>query len=167
MLGPLLLCLGMSSHLGKVDFPVTCSPEARIEFNHAVALLHHMTYPQAREAFQNVAAIDPNCAMAHWGIAMTLFQPLWPTRPGPAALQQGWQAVEKAKALHAPTEREQLFIAAVEAFFLDPTSNDYWLRIRRWESGRWEYPPSGSSSYVPDSWQRQGNGYVYVRGHWQ
>jgi tetratricopeptide (TPR) repeat protein len=119
--------------LGAISFPVTCSAPAQTEFNRAVALLHHMTYPQARGAFQHVAAIDPHCAMAHWGIAMTLFQPLWPTRPGPAALQQGWQAVEKAKALQPPTEREQLFVAAAEAFFLDPTSSDYWLRIRRWE----------------------------------
>jgi tetratricopeptide (TPR) repeat protein len=133
MLGPLLLCLGMSSHLGKVDFPVTCSPEARTEFNHAVALLHHMTYPQAREAFEHVAAVDPRCAMAHWGVAMTLFQPLWPTRPRPAALQRGWDEVQKAKALEPPTERERLFVAAAEAFFLDPASTDYWLRIRRWE----------------------------------
>lgn len=64
---------------------------------------------------------------------MTLFQPLWPTRPGPEARQQGWQAVEKAKSLQLPTQREQLFIAAVEAFFVDPAANDYWLRIRRWE----------------------------------
>ena len=119
--------------LGTINFPVTCSSQAQTEFNRAVALLHHMTYPQAREAFQRVAAVDPHCAMAHWGIAMTLFQPLWPTRPGPGALQQGWQAVEKAKALQPPTEREQLFIAAAEAFFRDPTSSDYWLRIRRWE----------------------------------
>src|SRR6266567_3929169 len=119
--------------LGTINFPVTCSSQAQTEFNRAVALLHHMTYPQAREAFQHVAAIDPHCAMAHWGIAMTLFQPLWPTRPGPGALQQGWQAVERAKTLQPPTEREQLFVAAAEAFFLDPTSSDYWLRIRRWE----------------------------------
>ena len=92
-----------------------------------------MTYPQAREAFQQVAAIDPRCAMAHWGIAMTLFQPLWPTRPGPEALQRGWDAVQKAKALQPPTERERLFVAAAEAFFLEPASSDYWLRIRRWE----------------------------------
>src|SRR5438132_14102905 len=64
---------------------------------------------------------------------MTLFQPLWPTRPGPSALEAGWQAVEKARALQPPTQREQLFIAAAEAFFLDPISTDYWLRIRRWE----------------------------------
>ncbi len=92
-----------------------------------------MTYPQAREAFTQVATIDPQCAMAHWGIAMTLFQPLWPTRPGPEALQQGWEAVQKAKALRPPTERERFFVDAAEAFFLEPASPDYWLRIRRWE----------------------------------
>src|SRR5690242_11150736 len=97
--------------LGKVDFPISCSPEAQTEFNHAVALLHHMTYPQAREAFLHVAQIDPDCAMAQWGLAMTLFQPLWPTRPNAKALQQGWDAVQKAKSLQPKTERERLLIA--------------------------------------------------------
>jgi hypothetical protein len=119
--------------LGVVDFPITCSPQAQVEFNRAVALLHHMTYPQSREAFEQVAKTDPRCAMAHWGIAMTLFQPLWPTRPQPTALQRGWEAVQKAKALQPPTERERLFVSSAEAFFLEPASSDYWLRIRRWE----------------------------------
>jgi pimeloyl-ACP methyl ester carboxylesterase len=119
--------------LGTVDFHISCSEPAQGQFNRAVALLHHMTYPQAREAFQRVAATDPQCAMAQWGIAMTLFQPLWPTRPGPEALQRGWEAVQKAKALAPPTERERLFLAAAEAFFLEPASADYWFRIRRWE----------------------------------
>ena len=119
--------------LGTVNFPITCSAPARAEFNRAVALLHHMTYPQAREAFERVATIDPQCAMAHWGIAMTLFQPLWPTRPRPDALQRGWEAAQKARALRPPTERERLFVSTAEAFFLDPTSSDYWLRIHRWE----------------------------------
>jgi len=118
---------------GAVNFGISCSPPAQSEFNRAVTLLHHMTYPQAHAGFQRVAAIDQHCAMAHWGIAMTLFQPLWPTRPGLEARREGWQAVETAKALQPPTRREQLFIAAVEAFFLDPASEDYWLRIRRWE----------------------------------
>ena len=139
---PLLVIVGATtvqaqSHadhdLGKVDFPVSCSAEARVEFNRAVALLHHMTYPQARASFERVAAIDSTCAMAHWGIATTLFQPLWPTRPSPQALQRGWNEVEKAKQLAPKTEQERLFIATAEAFFLDPSSTDYWLRIRRWE----------------------------------
>jgi tetratricopeptide (TPR) repeat protein len=131
--------------LGTVDSPISCSGPAQFQFNQAVALLHHMTYPQAREAFQQVALTDPRCAMAHWGIAMTLFQPLWPTRPGPEALQAGWEAVEKAKAMQPPTDRERLLIAAAEAFFHDPKSPDYWLRIARWEQAM-----EKAHSAVPD-----------------
>ncbi|MFL6576218.1 MAG: tetratricopeptide repeat protein [Povalibacter sp.] len=122
--------------LGKVEFPISCSAPAQAQFNRALALLHHMTYPQASEAFEQVAASDPQCAMAQWGIAMTLFQPLWPTRPKPAALQKGWDATQKAKSLHPQTDREGLFIAAAEAFFLEPSGTDYWLRIRRWEQAQ-------------------------------
>lgn len=119
--------------LGTVDFPVSCTEPAQARFNRAVALLHHMTYPQARVAFEEVAALDPRCAMAHWGVAMTLFQPLWPTRPDLAERRRGWEAVQRAKALAPPTDRERLFVAAAEAFFLEPEGTDYWLRIRRWE----------------------------------
>ena len=121
-------------HMGTVNFPISCSPAAQAEFNRAIALLHHMTYPQARKAFEQVAEIDPQCAMAHWGIAMTLFQPLWPTRPSAADLERGWSEVQKARSLEPPTKREQLFVAAAEAFFSDPKAPDYWLRIRRWEA---------------------------------
>lgn len=117
---------------GAVHFPVSCSAPARAGFDCALALLHHMTYPQAREAFAEVATADPDCAMAHWGIAMTLFQPLWPTRPGLQARELGWSELRKARTLPAPTRREQLFLTAAEAFFREPASDDYWLRIRRW-----------------------------------
>ncbi|HVY04952.1 MAG TPA: hypothetical protein VHB46_03145 [Burkholderiales bacterium] len=122
--------------LGKVDFPASCASTVQVDFDRAVALLHHMTYPQAREAFAKIAAADPGCAMAHWGIAMTLFQPLWPTRPDLDTRARGWDEVQKAIALKPPTERERLFIAAAAAFFQEPASNDYWLRIRRWEQAQ-------------------------------
>jgi tetratricopeptide (TPR) repeat protein len=119
--------------VGTVDFTISCSRSAQVEFNRAVALLHHMTYPQARESFQRVTEIEPGCAMAHWGIAMTLFQPLWPTRPTPQELLQGWDEVQKAEE-QASTPREQLFVAAAAAFFAEPTARDYWARIRSWET---------------------------------
>ena len=119
--------------LGTVHFPVSCSPDAQQGFEHGLALLHHMTYPQAREAFQQVATLDSKCAMAHWGVAMTLFQPLWPTRPGPDARQRGWDELQTAEKLAPPTDRERQYIATAEAFFSEPASEDYWLRIRRWE----------------------------------
>jgi tetratricopeptide (TPR) repeat protein len=141
-LGMTLLTLGTTAGaaqehgehpLGSVSFPISCSRAAQREFNRAVALLHHMTYPQARAAFTRVARLDRSCAMAEWGIAMTLFQPLWPTRPSPAELQRGWKAVETARARKPRTERERQLIDAAAAFFQDPGSTDYWARIRRWE----------------------------------
>jgi tetratricopeptide (TPR) repeat protein len=119
--------------LGKVDFPVSCAPRSQADFNHALALLHHMTYPQAREAFLKLTSSDPKCAMAHWGFAMTLFQPLWPTRPDAAALARGLEAVRSAEKLQPATERERLFVAAAAAFFGEAASLTYWDRIRRWE----------------------------------
>lgn len=119
--------------LGKVDFQVSCTARAQVEFEHGVLLLHHMTYPQARAAFERILATDDGCAMAHWGVAMTLFQPLWPTRPSPSDLERGWSEVQIAKKLAPATERERLLIASAEAFFTDPISADYWARIRRWE----------------------------------
>lgn len=119
--------------LGTVNFPTSCATAVQPGFTRAVALLHHMTYPEARKTFAQVAAADTQCAMAHWGIAMTLFQPLWPTRPSKEALQLGWNEVQKAAALPL-TDRERMFVKQTEAFFLEPASPDYWLRIRRWEA---------------------------------
>ena len=46
-----------------VHFPVSCELSAQTDFDRAVTLLHHMTYPPARAAFQEVAERDPGCAM--------------------------------------------------------------------------------------------------------
>jgi tetratricopeptide (TPR) repeat protein len=118
-----------------VHYPVACSPTAQALFDRGLTQLHHMTYPSARGSFEAAARADPACAMAHWGIAMTLFQPLWPSRPDAQALQRGWDASGQARRLVADDRRnEQLLIAAAQAFFQDPADADYWRRIRRWEA---------------------------------
>jgi tetratricopeptide (TPR) repeat protein len=63
---------------------------------------------------------------------MTLFQPLWPLRPGPEQLQRGWQEVQKAEELAPATERERALVAAAAAFYREPESADWWTRIGRW-----------------------------------
>ncbi len=118
--------------LGTVDFNVSCAAEVADDFNRATALIHHMQYEEARAAFEHVAQADPTCGMAHWGIAMTLFQPLWPARPGPEALRRGWEEVRKARELGTGTEREADLVAAAEAFFREPESAEWWTRIQRW-----------------------------------
>ncbi len=106
--------------LGRVDFPVSCTPEAQRRFNRAMQLYHNFYFPETRKAFDAVLEADPACAMAHWGHAMIVmdnpFQ--WPLRG--KGLGDGWGRIEKARALGARTEREGMYIAAVEAFFDSP-----------------------------------------------
>ena len=126
---------GHAAHaLGTVQFQVSCSPPARQQFEHALALLHHMTYALARKEFATLAEREPDCAMAHWGVAMTLFQPLWPTRPGPADLERGAREVAAAQAAPQQSERERAFIAATAAFYDNAGPPQYWDRVRRWEA---------------------------------
>jgi hypothetical protein len=82
--------------LGKVDFPVSCSPEAQAQFNRAVAMLHSFWFPQAPKAFAAVSEIDTDCAMAHWGIAISQrANPL--VGPADAAAFGGVGVIEKAR----------------------------------------------------------------------
>jgi len=121
--------------IGVVSFQVPCAPALQAEFNRAMALLHHMTYPEARAAFRKIADADPRCTMAYWGMAMTLFQPVWPTRPGPAELKLGWELIQKAREIGGHNGRDSLLIDATADFFSNPSSSDYWKRIQAWESG--------------------------------
>lgn len=118
--------------LGSVDFGVSCAPAVAAEFDASVALLHHMQYEEARAGFERVAAADPACGMAQWGVAMTLFQPLWPSRPSADDLRRGWAAVQKARTLGSLSEREAALVDAAEAFYREPDAADWWTRIGRW-----------------------------------
>jgi tetratricopeptide (TPR) repeat protein len=101
---------------GTVDFKVSCAPEARPEFIRGVALLHSFFYEEARRIFTEVAAKDPNCAMAQWGIAMTWWHPIW-TPPTPDEMSAGKAAIEKAMGMTAGTERERGFIQALNVYY--------------------------------------------------
>src|SRR6266487_4513409 len=104
---------------GTVDFKVSCAPEARPEFIRGVALLHSFFYEEARRVFTAVAAKDPNCAMAQWGIAMTWWHPIW-TPPTPDEMSAGKAAAEKALAMKAGTDLERGFITALNAYYNTP-----------------------------------------------
>jgi hypothetical protein len=119
--------------LGQVHFPVSCTPAAQKDFDRAVALLHSFWYTAAVKAFTAVADADPGCAMAHWGLAMSWWYPLWEP-PSAGALKQGWTAVERAKAIGAPTDRERGYVAAIEAFYKDADRLDHRTRALAYET---------------------------------
>ena len=118
--------------LGKVSFPISCDPSLQLLFNRAVATLHSFWYEKAQEAFAAVAQKDAGCGLAHWGVAMTLYHPLW-VAPNQTELQKGWTAVEKAKAAGAKTARERDYIAAIELFYKDADKLDHRTRAQAYE----------------------------------
>src|SRR5579871_3991980 len=75
----------LQERLGTVSFPVSCSPASQLAFNRGVALLHDFWYEEARAHFNRLASADPACAMAHWGIAMSVFHQIW-DRPDDEAI---------------------------------------------------------------------------------
>src|SRR5215469_7390646 len=103
--------------VGKVHFPVSCTPAAQDEFDHGVALLHSFFWPETIKAFTAVAATDPNCTMAYWGIAISQRPNPLIGAPAATAQQLGWEAVEKAKTIPAKTQRESDYLGAMEVLY--------------------------------------------------
>jgi tetratricopeptide (TPR) repeat protein len=91
---------------GKVHMPISAkSEEAQRFFNQGLALLHSFWAYEADRSFERAAQLDPECAMAQWGIAM-------------AAVNEKRRdyAIKRAKELAIKaSERERLYIEAVEA----------------------------------------------------
>ena len=110
--------------LGKVSFPVSCSPASQKEFERGVALMHSFEYEEAEAQFTEITKTDASCAMAHWGIAISLFHQIW-ERPEPATLKRGHDEMEQAQKIGAKTERERGYIAALGTFYGDPSKDHY------------------------------------------
>ncbi|MDZ7717772.1 MAG: hypothetical protein U5K72_02990 [Balneolaceae bacterium] len=126
--------VGEDTPIGEVNFEANCSAEVQDDVNRALGMLHHMMYETSRSYFEAISETDPNCAMAYWGVATTLFQPLWGTRPSEEDIQQGWQTINKAIDV-AESEREKLLIQSTAGFFREPETADFQTRIRRWTEG--------------------------------
>jgi hypothetical protein len=113
-----------NEQLGKVSFPISCAPGSQSSFERSVALLHSFGYEEAEEQFTEITKSDPACAMAHWGIAMSLFHEIW-ERPEDSTLKRGHEELEKAQKIGAKTERERGYISALAVFYSDPSTKNY------------------------------------------
>jgi len=116
--------------LGEVSFSVSCSASVRAPFSRGVALLHDFWYDEAQPQFERIAKADPACAMAHWGIAMSVFHQIW-GRPDPDAMKLGRRELQAARAQPAKTAREREYIAALSSFY-EPENGEYQARIDRY-----------------------------------
>src|SRR5437773_7704471 len=117
--------------LGVVKFPTSCSASVQKDFERAVALLHSFAYSAAEKAFRDVSSADPKCAMAHWGIAMTYFHPLWPPPLPEENVARGREEIERARQL-AGLDREREFINALSFIYANADSLPYDDRVNRY-----------------------------------
>lgn len=111
--------LGDLSKVGTVEFPTSCDPNVQPEFKRAVALLHSFFYEEARRVFTSVLERDARCGIAHWGVAMTWYHPVW-APPTDEEFRAGVAAIERAKQVGAKTQLEGDYIAALASFFCTP-----------------------------------------------
>ncbi|PCJ97153.1 MAG: hypothetical protein COA50_05810 [Flavobacteriaceae bacterium] len=125
--GELLLC---GKEFGDVSFSESCSPETRQTFNLAISLLHSFEYAEAEKAFVQVIDADPECAMAYWGVAMSIYHGLW-APPGDAVLKKGNKLLAIAQELPKSKKATQ-YIAAISAFYTDWETVDNQTRKTRY-----------------------------------
>ena len=92
--------------IGKTHFPITTSkPEVQMWFDQGHVLLHSFWYYEAERAFRWCIKLDPECAMAYWGLARASGD-----RERAASFMK-----EAGKRKDKVTERERLYIEAWEA----------------------------------------------------
>src|SRR5579863_6634064 len=103
------------TQLGTVNFPISCAASVQKPFARGVALLHSFWYEEAEKEFLDIAKDDPHCAMAHWGVAMSIWHQLWDVPQG-KVIARGLEEVNRAEKLQA-SAREKAYIAAIGALY--------------------------------------------------
>ena len=97
--------------MGRVRFPVTTPvQEAQLFFTQGVAQLHGFWHFEAERSFRQAAMLDPNCAMAYWGMAVA--------NRANEKRAQGFIA-ETKKRRASTTKREQLWIDSEANYWAD------------------------------------------------
>src|SRR5499427_8019502 len=104
--------------LGTVHFATSCNETAQRRFDRGMRYQHSFWYGQAKEIFEDVLKADPSCAIAYWGIALSLLSNPHGA-PTPASQPEGLAALQKGKALGAKTEREREFIDSLLVLYTD------------------------------------------------
>jgi tetratricopeptide (TPR) repeat protein len=103
----------------------TTSPEAQKYFDQGLNFLFGFNHGAAIRAFQAAETIDPDCAMAHWGIALACGPHInFPLVPPPAA-ELAWKELALAQEHAAHTSAvEQALIEALSHRYANPQPED-------------------------------------------
>ncbi|MFT7614574.1 MAG: hypothetical protein ACI9J3_003556 [Parvicellaceae bacterium] len=127
--GDIILCSGKK--FGEVSFSLACKNSVRETFDLALSLLHSFEYGEAEKAFVQVIDADPECAMAYWGVAMSIYHALW-SAPKNQELEKGSKLVNIAQSL-SKSPKEEMYINAIHSFYEDWKNLDHKTRALKYE----------------------------------
>jgi tetratricopeptide (TPR) repeat protein len=116
----------------ELHFQNTCSDAVQDKFQQAVTLLHSFEYPETTRLFREITSEDPDCAMARWGSAMSIWHPLW-APPGTADLEAGMATLAATRTLDK-SPREAAYIDALMAFFSSTDTGTHRQRALAFEA---------------------------------
>jgi tetratricopeptide (TPR) repeat protein len=113
---------GLGSFGRKVT---TTSPESQRFFDQGLCFLYAFNHDEAIRSFEYAAKLDPNCAMAWWGVAVANGPHINNAIVPPERAKTAWSALAKARqAANRGTAIEQALITALAKRYADPQPED-------------------------------------------
>src|SRR6266567_3450255 len=113
---------GLGSYSRKVT---TDSAEAQRYFDQGLGFLHGFNHRAAIRAFQQPAELDPECAMAHWGVALACGPHINSIAVPPPAAELAWKELERAqKNAGNASPVERALIDALAKRYANPQPED-------------------------------------------
>ena len=136
---PLFAQDDVDQQLGQVHFKTSCNDVAQRRFDRGMRYQHSFWYTHAKEVFEEAAKADPTCAMAYWGIALTLMDNPHNAIPRSAApegmrVEFSWDEAEAARA------KRWGAIAQVGLLRLQYQSGQYAKVLAEYKRGQKEIP---------------------------
>src|SRR4051812_13950655 len=113
---------GLGSYSRKIT---TNSAETQRYFDQGLGFLHGFNHRAAIRAFQQAAEIDPECAMAHWGVALACGPHINSIAVPPPAAELAWKELELAqKNAGNASPVERALIGALAKRYANPQPED-------------------------------------------
>src|SRR5438093_598364 len=132
----------------SVKFQTSCAAVVKDDFNKGVALLHSFWFPEAIKMFEGILARDPDCAMAHWGIALSNWgNPFGGLKQG-RTIELTKASIDKAPTTGSPTPRERGYIQAVGQLVSSGDPGSHAARIGAYETAM----EQGSRDYQTEAY---------------
>jgi tetratricopeptide (TPR) repeat protein len=116
------LFAGLGTHSRRVT---TSSPQAQRYFDQGLAFVYGFNHDEASRSFAQAAEIDPQCAMAHWGVALANGPHINNPVIDEAHAKAAWEALSRAREfVRQATPAERALIDALSARYAMPQPAD-------------------------------------------